>query len=87
MVQEVGIEGRIIAGDTPDGPMHAKPIDNDGKLPDGHVDQISQAAQVITYSRDIFSVLTAMRDRVSTIPWTEWPESHSPCFQGDTHLL
>ncbi|PBK58619.1 hypothetical protein ARMSODRAFT_1034567 [Armillaria solidipes] len=29
-VQEIGTEGRIIAGDTPDGPMHTQPIDHDG---------------------------------------------------------
>ncbi len=67
-VQEVGIEGRIIAGDTPDGPMHAKPIDNDGNYQTDVLTRFHKQLKSLHTGRDIFSVLTAMRDRVSTNP-------------------
>ncbi|KAK0216692.1 hypothetical protein EDD85DRAFT_782005 [Armillaria nabsnona] len=67
-VQEVGFWGRIIAGDTPDGPMHAKPIDNDGNYETDVLTRFHKQLKSLHMTMDIFSVLTAMRDRVSTNP-------------------
>ncbi|PBK58920.1 hypothetical protein ARMSODRAFT_838895, partial [Armillaria solidipes] len=63
-VQEVGRK-RIIAGDTPDGPMHAEPVDDDGN---NQMDMLTRFQKKLNslHGWDIFSVLTAMRDRVST---------------------
>ncbi|KAK0481215.1 hypothetical protein EDD18DRAFT_1030317, partial [Armillaria luteobubalina] len=66
-VQEVGFE-RIIAGDTPNGPMHAKPIDNDGNYETAVLTRFHKKLGTLHSNPDIFSVLVAMRDRVSTNP-------------------
>ncbi|KAK0244856.1 hypothetical protein EDD85DRAFT_876434, partial [Armillaria nabsnona] len=67
-LQEVG-EKRIIAGDTSDGPLHAKPIDKDG----GYETELlrrfhMQLASTQDCHRGIFSRLTDMQRRVSTNP-------------------
>ncbi|KAK0432224.1 hypothetical protein EV421DRAFT_1719706, partial [Armillaria borealis] len=67
-VQEVGFAGRIIAGDTPDGPMHAKPIDDDGNYKMDVLTRFHKKLKSLHTHGDIFSVLTAMRYRVSTNP-------------------
>ncbi|PBK92037.1 hypothetical protein ARMGADRAFT_1031496 [Armillaria gallica] len=67
-VQEVGFWGRIIAGDTPDGPMHAKPIDDDGNYKTDVLTRFHKQLKSLHTTMDIFSVLTAMRDRVSMNP-------------------
>ncbi len=67
-VQEVGFEGRIIAGDIPDGPKHAKPIDNKGNYKTDMLTKFHKQLKSLHTGDDIFSVLTAMQDRVSTNP-------------------
>ncbi|KAK0449098.1 uncharacterized protein EV420DRAFT_792183 [Desarmillaria tabescens] len=67
-VQEVGSE-RIIAGDTPDGPMHARPIDEDGNYEIEILTQFHR--QLKSFQRRyqyIFSALADMQKRVSTNP-------------------
>ncbi|KAK0474687.1 hypothetical protein EDD18DRAFT_1339105 [Armillaria luteobubalina] len=66
-VQEVGFE-RIIAGDTPDGPMHAKPIDDNGNYETAVLTRFHKQLGTLHSNPDIFSVLVAMRSRVSTNP-------------------
>ncbi|PBK66653.1 hypothetical protein ARMSODRAFT_916150 [Armillaria solidipes] len=67
-VQEIGIRGRIIAGDTPDGPMHAKLVDDDGNYKTDMLTRFHKKLNSLHTNDDIFSVLTAMQDRVSTNP-------------------
>ncbi|SJL05373.1 uncharacterized protein ARMOST_08740 [Armillaria ostoyae] len=67
-VQEVG-GWRTIAGDTPDGPLHAEPIDETGNyesemLTDFHK-QLESAA-IPPFS--LYATLSAMQDRISTYP-------------------
>ncbi len=69
-VQEVG-QTRTIAGDTPDGPMHAKPIDE----AENYADQILTKFHKHLKSTDsifpglgIYGPLSTMQDRVSTNP-------------------
>ncbi len=67
-VQEVGFLRRIIAGDTPDGPMQAEPIDNNGNYETDVLTRFHKQLKSLHTGKDIFSVLTAMQDRVSTNP-------------------
>ncbi|SJL15975.1 uncharacterized protein ARMOST_19488 [Armillaria ostoyae] len=64
-VQEVGFRERTIAGVTLDGPMHAEPIDDDGNH---KMDMFHKQLKSLHMNWDIFSLLTAMQDRVSTNP-------------------
>ncbi len=71
-LQEVGKE-RIIAGDMPDGPMHAEPIDKDGNyknelLTRFHKQLDSMAHQAPQGWWGIVHPLMKMRKRVSTNP-------------------
>ncbi|KAK0232890.1 hypothetical protein IW262DRAFT_1451464 [Armillaria fumosa] len=71
-LQEVG-SSRIIAGDTPDGPLHAKPIDEEGNYEDEvltkfHM-QIESAKKQMGYGIEkLYGRLSMMHDRVSTYP-------------------
>ncbi len=67
-VQEVGPTWRIIAGDTPDGPLQAEPIDNNGNYETDVLTRFHKQLKSLHTGKDIFSVLTAMQDRVSTNP-------------------
>ncbi|KAK0432229.1 hypothetical protein EV421DRAFT_1719705, partial [Armillaria borealis] len=67
-VQEVGRSRRIIGGDTPDGPMHAEPVDDNGNYKTDLLTRFHRRLKSLHTNRDIFSVLTAMRYRVSTNP-------------------
>ncbi|PBL01376.1 hypothetical protein ARMGADRAFT_1160582 [Armillaria gallica] len=67
-VQEVGRK-RIIAGDTPDGPMHSEPIDEAGNYEDKILTKFHKqlkSAQIL--SGNVYCVLSAMQDRISTYP-------------------
>ncbi|PBK92226.1 hypothetical protein ARMGADRAFT_1081005 [Armillaria gallica] len=73
-VQEVG-KKRIIAGDMPDGPLHAELIDDDdtGILIKFHqhlqaIGTIHPLSQRFTLSPGMFEVLSEMQKRVSTNP-------------------
>ncbi|KAK0244859.1 hypothetical protein EDD85DRAFT_214993 [Armillaria nabsnona] len=69
-LQEVGDE-KIIAGDTPDGPLHAKPIDKDGNYETElltRFHRFHKQLELEQHSWDIFSQLTDMQKRVSTNP-------------------
>ncbi|KAK0433077.1 hypothetical protein EV421DRAFT_1910373 [Armillaria borealis] len=65
-VQEVRQTERIIAGDTTDGPMHAEPVDDNGNYETAMLTKFHKQLKSLYTHADIFSVLTAMRDRVST---------------------
>ncbi|PBK59876.1 hypothetical protein ARMSODRAFT_838979, partial [Armillaria solidipes] len=70
-LQEIG-EDRIIAGDTEDGPLHAKPIDEEGnyenKILTRFYKQLEALDDISFDLYDIFSMLAQMRDRVSANP-------------------
>ncbi|SJL17301.1 uncharacterized protein ARMOST_20850 [Armillaria ostoyae] len=71
-VQEVGSD-RIIAGDTPDGPMHAEPKDKDGNyetdlLTRFHKQRRSQLQTTTSIRLGLFDKLVLMQTRVSTNP-------------------
>ncbi len=66
-VQEVG-EDRIIAGDTPDGPMHARPIDEDGNYETDLLTMFYKQLKSVQESSGLFSRLAEMQKRVSTNP-------------------
>ncbi|KAK0232864.1 hypothetical protein IW262DRAFT_1303604, partial [Armillaria fumosa] len=67
-VQEVGL-GRTIAGDTADGPLHAEPIDEAGNYEHKILTKFhKQLKSVEIISIDIYDVLSAMQDRISTYP-------------------
>ncbi len=67
-LQEVG-EKRIFAGDTSDGPLHAKPIDKDGSYETELLRRFHmQLASTQDRHRGVFSRLTDMQRRVSTNP-------------------
>ncbi len=67
-VQEVGWRHRIIAGDTPDGPMHARRIDNHGNYETDLLTRFHKQLKSVQESRGLFGWLTNMRKRVSTNP-------------------
>ncbi|KAK0229315.1 hypothetical protein EDD85DRAFT_776684, partial [Armillaria nabsnona] len=66
-VQEVG-KKRIIAGDTPDGPMHAEPIDKEGNYRTEILTAFHKHLGSVKSSQGIFSALADMQKRVSTNP-------------------
>ncbi|KAK0506458.1 hypothetical protein EDD18DRAFT_1240952, partial [Armillaria luteobubalina] len=67
-VQEIG-RTRTIAGDTPDGPLHAKPIDDAGNYEDEILTKLHrQLKSVEIISNNIYGALSAMQDRISTYP-------------------
>ncbi len=67
-VQEVGWE-RVIAGDTPDGPLHAEPIDEAGNYEEDILTTFhKQLKSAETTSNHIYGVLSAMQNRISTYP-------------------
>ncbi|KAG7439148.1 uncharacterized protein BT62DRAFT_798481 [Guyanagaster necrorhizus] len=76
-LQEVGRK-RIIVGDTPDGPLHAKPIDKDGNydteiLTRFHkqlrsISAVNHLSPRLPVSPTIFEALSQMQNRVSTNP-------------------
>ncbi len=69
-LQEVGTT-RVIAGDTPDGPLHVKPMDKDGNYETELLTRFHKQLQSMGSIMDIFSVFAALKDmqnRVSTNP-------------------
>ncbi|PBK64743.1 hypothetical protein ARMSODRAFT_961924 [Armillaria solidipes] len=70
-LQEVG-DQRIIAGDTPDGPLHAKPIDEDGNYETEVLTKFHRQLQALDNispdSYEMFSLLAEMQKRVSVNP-------------------
>ncbi|KAK0464809.1 hypothetical protein IW261DRAFT_1166668 [Armillaria novae-zelandiae] len=67
-VQEVGWE-RVIAGDTPDGPMHSKPIDRAGHYEhEALTDFHKQLMSAKSTSNGLYGTLSVMQDRISTNP-------------------
>ncbi|SJL18066.1 uncharacterized protein ARMOST_21638 [Armillaria ostoyae] len=66
--QEVGELGRIIAGDTPDGPMHARTIDKDGNYETDLLTRFHKQLQLLQGPRGLFGMLANMQNRVSTNP-------------------
>ncbi len=67
-LQEIG-QKRVIAGDTPDGPLHAKPIDKDGKY---ETELLTKFHKQLDSTEDLqfetFEALQSMQKRVSTNP-------------------
>ncbi|KAK0231729.1 hypothetical protein EDD85DRAFT_848435 [Armillaria nabsnona] len=59
---------RIIAGDTPDGPMHAEPIDEDGNYEDEILTKFHKALKSVESAWWAFSMLESMQTRVATNP-------------------
>ncbi len=59
---------RVIAGDTPDGPIHAKPIDGDGNYEDEILTRFHKNLKSVESAWGIFGALAAMQERVSTNP-------------------
>lgn len=70
-LQEVG-EDRIIAGDTPDGPLHAEPIDEEGNYKEEIVTKFRNQLQAVDHLSsnlyNIFALLAEMQMRISTNP-------------------
>ncbi len=69
-VQEVGWD-RIIAGDTPDGPMHARTIDKDVNYEMDLLTRFHKQLESVRWSRlsrGLFGMLAEMQKRVSTNP-------------------
>ncbi len=66
-LQETSLD-RIIAGDTPDGPMHARPIDEDGNYEDEILTRFHKNLKSVKSAWGPFHVLAAMQERVSTNP-------------------
>ncbi|KAK0482799.1 hypothetical protein IW261DRAFT_1053046 [Armillaria novae-zelandiae] len=67
-VQEIGFTLRIFAGDMPDGPMHARPIDTNRNYETAMLTRFHKQLRSLPIWPDIFSALTIMQDRVSTNP-------------------
>ncbi|KAK0201280.1 hypothetical protein DFS33DRAFT_1490524 [Desarmillaria ectypa] len=67
-VQEVGICNMIIAGDTPDGLMHAKPIDKDGNYDSEILTRFHKQLKSVRRVRSLLGALTDMQNRLSTNP-------------------
>ncbi|KAK0506581.1 hypothetical protein EDD18DRAFT_1059612 [Armillaria luteobubalina] len=67
-LQEVG-RRRTIAGDTPDGPLHAKPIDDAGNYESKILTRFHKQLESVDIPRsDIYGPLSAMQHRISTNP-------------------
>ncbi|KAK0465664.1 hypothetical protein IW261DRAFT_1613416 [Armillaria novae-zelandiae] len=69
--QEVG-RRRTIAGDTPDGPLHAAPIDDAGNYADEILTKFHKQLQSVKITSipelcPLFGALSAMQNRVSTV--------------------
>ncbi|KAK0431324.1 hypothetical protein EV421DRAFT_2041324 [Armillaria borealis] len=67
-LQEVGLVERVIAGDMPDGPMHAQPIDEDRNYKTGILTRFHKQWKSSRNHGNIFVALADMRNRVSTNP-------------------
>ncbi|KAK0188336.1 hypothetical protein F5146DRAFT_1054738 [Armillaria mellea] len=59
---------RPVAGDTPDGPMHAQPMDEDGNYKTGILTRFHKQWKTSRHEGSIFFELTEMQNRVSTNP-------------------
>ncbi len=66
-VQEAGNE-RIIAGDTPDGPMHAESIDNEGNYKTEILTRFHKLLESVQSQYSMFSALADMQKRIATNP-------------------
>ncbi|PBK99602.1 hypothetical protein ARMGADRAFT_511057 [Armillaria gallica] len=66
-LQEVG-DARMIAGDTPDGPMHSEPIDNTGNYKDKILTKFHKLLKAAENPLYLYDALSAMQDRISTYP-------------------
>ncbi|KAK0465662.1 hypothetical protein IW261DRAFT_1373725, partial [Armillaria novae-zelandiae] len=69
-LQEVGW-GRIIAGDTPEGPLHAKPVDNAGNYEDKILTKFHRQLESVDSELSqfkLYDMLSKMQDRISTYP-------------------
>ncbi|KAK0219529.1 hypothetical protein EDD85DRAFT_915569 [Armillaria nabsnona] len=66
-VQEVGRSDSIIAGDTPDGPMHAR-IDKDGNYKTDLLTRFHKQLKSVRGNTGLFGFLAEMQKRVSTNP-------------------
>ncbi|PBL01400.1 hypothetical protein ARMGADRAFT_1073687 [Armillaria gallica] len=66
-LQEIGRK-RMIVGDTPDGPMHAKPIDEAGNYKDEILTKFYKQLKAADDSLYLYDTLSAMQDRISTYP-------------------
>ncbi|KAK0476538.1 hypothetical protein EDD18DRAFT_142545 [Armillaria luteobubalina] len=66
-VQEVG-QSRTIAGDTPDGPLHAKPIDDTGNYEDKILTKFHKQLDSAQTASTILGALSVMQNRISTNP-------------------
>ncbi|KAK0232886.1 hypothetical protein IW262DRAFT_1258244, partial [Armillaria fumosa] len=66
-MQEIGLT-RTIAGDTPDGPLHAKPIDKKGHYEDEILMKFHKQLDTARMTNRVYDVLSAMQDRISTYP-------------------
>ncbi|KAK0482800.1 hypothetical protein IW261DRAFT_1469758 [Armillaria novae-zelandiae] len=67
-VQEIGFKLRIFAGDIPDGPMHASPINDNQNYGTDTLTRFHKQLKSLPAWPDLFSALTIMQDRVSTNP-------------------
>ncbi len=77
-LQEVG-RGRIITGDMPDGPMCAKPIDEDGNYKTELLTRFYKQLWSTLGVVDLFARLANMQKRAQPIPWTKLRDSHGLC--------
>ncbi|KAK0244763.1 hypothetical protein EDD85DRAFT_946068 [Armillaria nabsnona] len=92
-LQEVG-RGRIITGDMPDGPMCAKPIDEDGNY-ETAADEVLQAAMVNTgcggfirsTSRHAKTILAYHESQTLEDAWTALVNSMYHCMRGAFLLM
>ncbi|KAK0458883.1 uncharacterized protein EV420DRAFT_1308395 [Desarmillaria tabescens] len=66
-VQEVG-DQRVIAGDTPDGPLHVEPVDEDGNYETELLTRFHEQLQSIIKPHGVFESLKSMQNRMSTNP-------------------
>ncbi|KAK0478146.1 hypothetical protein IW261DRAFT_1629338 [Armillaria novae-zelandiae] len=66
-LQEVG-SSRIIAGEMPDGPMNAKPIDEKGNYEDKILTEFHKQLDSTRRIDGLYGALSAMQHRVSTYP-------------------
>ncbi|KAK0219505.1 hypothetical protein EDD85DRAFT_988865 [Armillaria nabsnona] len=67
LIQEVE-RYRIIAGDTPDGPMHARTIDEDGNYETALLTRFHKQLKSVQESRGLFGRLAEMKKQVATNP-------------------
>ncbi|KAK0492017.1 hypothetical protein EDD18DRAFT_1080279 [Armillaria luteobubalina] len=70
MLQELGYQ-RIIAGDTPNGPLHAEPIDDNSlanEILTRFHKQLQALDNILPDSYEMFSLLAEMQNRVSANP-------------------